>query len=113
MKKWTGNISAGVIVVGVMLASTAARAECIEGSDGAIYSCGGSPRWNFETGKWTCTNSANGETVAGDKADCQSGGGPDAGVDDDLLEPLVDDRRRPGKGPVMPGDPRKRREVPK
>jgi hypothetical protein len=111
MKKWIASTSASVLTISLMfIASAAARAECIQGSDGRTYSCGGSPRWNFETGKWTCTNSANGETVSGDKADC--GGGRDAGIDDDLLEPLVDDRK-PRKGPIKPGDPRKRREIPK
>lgn len=110
MKKW----KVWSMAVGLMSCTgTAAWADCIQGSNGTIYTCGGTSQWNFETGKWTCTNSATGQTVAGERTDCQrGGGGRDAGVDDDLLEPLVDDGK-PRKRPIRPGDPRKRHEVPK
>lgn len=85
-----------------------AQANCIQGTNGTTYSCGGSPAWNFETGKWTCVNPATGQTVSGERVDCDRS--RDAGTDDDLLEPLVPG----GKGrPVQPGDPRKRIEQPK
>jgi len=100
-------------VVWVWSFAVVAQAECIQGKDGTIYSCGGSPRWNFETGTWNCTNSANGQTVSGERTDC-SPRGRDGGVDagnDDLLEPLVDER---GKRRVIPpGDPRRKHEQPR
>lgn len=92
----------------------AAQAECLQGKDGTIYSCGGSPRWNFETGTWNCTNSANGQVVSGERADCAPrgrDGGVDAGGDDDLLEPLVDQRGK--RRAIPPGDPRKKHEQPR
>jgi hypothetical protein len=101
-----------IVAAGVLLsAGTPAWADCIQGTDGKTYVCGGTSQWNFESGKWTCRNSANGQEVSGERTECQRGGGlPDAGVDDDLLEPLVDNKR---KRPIRPGDPRKRHEVPK
>jgi hypothetical protein len=109
MKTW----KVWIMTIGLIcFPGTAAWTDCIQGSDGTVYSYGGASQWNFETGRWTCTNSANGQTVSGERTDCQRGGGPDAGVDDDLLEPLVGDRK-PRKGPIKPGDPRKRHEVPK
>ena len=113
MKSWMAVTAAGLLNAGLMLGvSTAAWADCIQGREGTIYSCGGSPQWNFETGKWTCV-SANGQTVSGEKVDCpKGGGGRDAGADDDLLEPLVPGRGRHA-GPIMPGDPRHKIQQPK
>ena len=88
----------------------AAQAECLQGKDGTVYNCGGNSQWNFESGTWTCTNSANGQTVSGQRTECSAAGGPDAGTDDELLEPLVNER---GKRPIRPGDPRKKHEQPK
>ena len=101
------NFLAATLALGI---SAVAHANCIQGANGATYTCGGSPAWNFETGKWTCVNPATGQTVSGEKVDCDRSRGRDAGTDDDLLEPLVP----PGKGrPIQPGDPRKRIEQPK
>lgn len=109
MRKWIVSLSASALTVGLTLGmSTAAWAECVQDSNGTIYNCGGSPEWNFETGKWTCV-AANGQTVSGDKSTCTPGGGPDAGTDD-LLEPLVP---RGKNRAIPPGDRRKRMEQPK
>lgn len=96
-----------------MVARNGGTAECLQGKDGTIYSCGGSPRWNFEIGAWNCTNSANGQTVSGERADCgprRRDGGVDAGGDD-LLEPWVDERGK--RRAIPPADPRKKREQPR
>lgn len=109
------TFSLSTLAIGTVLSmSGVALAECVQDSNGTIYSCGGSPQWNFETGKWTCTNSVNGQTVSGDTLGCtRGGGGRDAGADDDLLEPLVTDGGKPKKGPIPPGDPRKKIQQPK
>ena len=102
------NILVTSLTFGVV---TVAQANCIQGSDGAIYSCGGSPAWDFETGRWTCVNPQNGKKVAGERVECDRTRGRDAGTEDDLLEPLVPDQK--GRRAIPPGDPRQRRDQPK